>query len=277
MGSVVVGLKDAFRHRGFVLCVLVLSVSAAGLEWVVQTRGVRFRKLPLPLRRSFSLLDANPAAMAPYRVVKKSRIPDEVLSALGTDQYISWLLEDTSKPEDDPHRYPVLFVTYYTGKPDQVPHVPDVCYVGGGYTIDTAEAVDVRLDDSNTIPARMLTFVRSELGMQPQPPVLYTFHANGAFYGHRNRVRFAIGNPIEPFAYFSKVEVTFTSAMRISTFAEQADQPDKAESRAAAEAVMRVFLPLLIEHHWPDWANREATIEDSADASAIPETQQAES
>ena len=279
MGSVLHGFVDAFRHRGFVLSVLVLSLSAAGLEWVVQARGIRFRKLPLPLRRPLYTFNADPTIIAPYKVYDKRLLPDEMIGALGTDQYISWILEDLSKPKTDPFRYPFLFVTYYTGQPDQVPHISEVCYLGGGYTIESSESVDIQgvgLPDrgSTNVPGRSVSFTQSHLGVRRQPRVLYTFHANGKFCGGRTSVRLAIGNPLERYAYFSKVEVTFHSAMRLNTFGEEVNAPSKEATRKAAEAVMRVFLPLLVENHWPDWARRHASDADADARSAAAQAKE---
>ncbi len=263
MGSVVQGFVDAFRHRAFVVAIVVLGGSALGLEWAVDALGVQFRKRALPLRRPLTELDANRVRLRPYEVRRKMRIPDEVVNGLGTDKYIQWSLEDTTKPPGDPHKHAILFITYYTGKPDQVPHVPEVCYQGGGYAVESIDNKELDIptlgEANREVPVRLLRFVRSKLGVRRQPPVVYTFHSNGVFCGGRTAVRAAMANPFERYGYFSKVEVAFYSPRKLEALGAEAVEPPVEETVRAMEALLRVVLPLLVERHWPDWARREGT------------------
>ena len=277
VGVVWQGLRDAFRQRAFVACVVVLGLCAAGLNATIAYLDVKLRKEALPLRQPLTILDRDPAALRPYKVVAKQGLENEMVVALGTDQYIMWTLEDTSRLKNDPYRYPVLAVTYYTGQPDQVPHVPEVCMVGNGYQPagNWDEVVDVPAlgDAHRQVPVRLLRFAKTELGVRQQPIVMYTFHANGRFRQGRKSVRFALGNPLERFAYFSKVEVSFaqrsTLAGLLSTGAKDDTATDHQEALEASAAVLRKFLPLLVERCWPDWETRNAQVPADKAAKAL--------
>jgi hypothetical protein len=72
-------------------------------------------------------------ALRPYVVKQKEQILNrDVLESLGTEEYLQWILEAPDAAPGSPTRFCSLFITYYTGNPDMVPHVPDECYVGGG-------------------------------------------------------------------------------------------------------------------------------------------------
>ena len=87
-------LKQYFQPA-FLICTLVLLVAAGGMSAAVSALGLQFIKKPLPLKRSFD--DINEAALLPWKVVKKTKIKNQdILQELGTEQYIQWILEDTS-------------------------------------------------------------------------------------------------------------------------------------------------------------------------------------
>ncbi len=72
-----------------------------------------------------------------------------------------------------------------------------------------------------------------------------------------------LGNPLDKYAYFSKVEVTFPVP---------AGMPQAAVDKAVEEGkrFLQVMLPVLVRDHWPDWqaANGQAKPEAGKPASA---------
>ena len=115
----------------FVVALVILLSAAIVVGPIGRWMRVKHAKLALPLRAPLSALDEG--ALAPYRVVDRIVLEPSVVEALGTDQYISWTLEDTSAGRTDPLRLATLLVTYDTGGRNLVPHRPDVCYLGAGY------------------------------------------------------------------------------------------------------------------------------------------------
>ncbi|MBN1490813.1 MAG: exosortase-associated EpsI family protein [Phycisphaerae bacterium] len=258
-------LRDSVRHPGFMIGVVTLAVMAVVFHGA--TRNVRLVKLAAPLRLSLTRLDKE--AMAPYRFMDAQIIEPEVLSSLGTEQYIQWTLRDESVTNDaDPTKWVHLFITYYTGQPDPVPHVPDKCFFGSGYLIKAAEDVEVDVPEVKEarVPIRVLEFEKKGRIGQQNPIVAYTFGANGTFAAGRNDVRMLLSNPFEPYSYFSKVEVHFGTGR------------DEGLSRpkviTATQKLFRVLLPLLVENHWPDW---EALPRDTDSAGAATGESPAES
>ncbi|MCD6395527.1 MAG: hypothetical protein J7M40_18745, partial [Planctomycetes bacterium] len=128
----------------FLICLTVLALAAGFKEAVIEWSGAKLKKLPIALRKSLDDLDES--KLSPYRVVRKSQIDPVVLNELGTEDYIQWVLDDTEADTLSPTRYCSLFITYYTGDPDRVPHVPEECFTGAGNQMLSRQAVTLALD-----------------------------------------------------------------------------------------------------------------------------------
>jgi hypothetical protein len=178
---------------------------------------------------------------------------DEVLETLGTHEFLQVYLTDTRKPASDPTAIAQVFITYYTGKPDLVPHVPDECYLAGGFNPIMKETATVFVPGvgapQDEIPIRLIVFETSRqrrmMGAEAAIiPVLYFFHTNGQYATTRSEVRFLQSNPFQRHAYYAKVEVTFPQ-----TFALPAAEA-RAASLAAVGPLLEKVLPVLFADHF---------------------------
>ncbi len=244
----------------FGITVAILLISAASMQTAANFLGQYFRKEAVPLRKSLAALDRN--RLAPeytLHAVPPPVIPDEVVESLGTKEYANLRLVDLSKERDDPASVAHLFVTYYTGKPDMVPHVPDECYQAGGYDPLGAQSAELSVAgvgaDDDKIPVRMLAFgLRGEGLLQAAQPkqeqrrmyVMYFFQTNGTYVTTRNQVRLRTASLFDKYAYYAKIEVRFTDYSMQKPAGEQ-------ESIAAAQRLMRKLMPVLLEEHFADW------------------------
>ena len=231
----------------FIVAVTLLGVAVLLAGPVAGWLQIKHGKKALPLRALFSQLDES--AIAPYRVVRREILDPSTIEALGTDRYLSWVLQDTSVPAKDPLRHARLLVTYYSGGHNLVPHTPDVCYIGGGYrSAQPHENLSIEVpalgSGASEVPIRVCTFAKTALFDHQQMSVIYTFHCNGRFSATRTRVRVLINSPMNTYAYFSKVEVSFPGATR-------------AENVKGGEKLFDRLLPELVRNHWPDFENAE--------------------
>jgi hypothetical protein len=239
----------------FLLSVACLLITAGLISYIKANQGIILIKKSLPLKRSLDQFDEK--LLEPYKVIAKSKIDNQdVLESLGTEDYLQWILEDTTVDVMSPTRNCSLFITYYTGNPDQVPHVPEACYTGGGNQIESSSAVALDIGDVNLpgiphgekIPAMALVFTRKSGEIwqaAAEFPVIYFFKVNGAYKGNRTSVRVALGDLTSEYSYFSKVELKF--------FNSRGTYPDKQQSIEAAQKLLRVLLPVLEKDYWPDW------------------------
>lgn len=246
----------------FVVCAAILAVSAASKEVVIRTLGVQLTKLPIPLKTPFAEMDDK--KLEPYQVRNKQTITNrDVLESLGTEEYIQWTLEDTTVPSNSPTRFCSLFITYYTGNPDMVPHVPDECYVGGGNQRLGADEIVVDnivypgkefIADGilpKSLPMQYVTFSHQEKNSLTETrfSVQYLFKANGEYCGSRTQTRTVLGKNFTcKYSYFAKVEWKFYG-MDFSGMIN----PDKQQTIDATRKLFSVLIPVLEEDHWPDW------------------------
>jgi hypothetical protein len=244
-------IRSNYLQPAFLVCVGVLATAAITVSALIKLSGIYLTKEPLPLKKPFTQLDIS--KLAPYTLSAKSQIDNpDVLENLGTEDYLQWTLEDTTVPADSDVRFCTLFVTYY-GLPDKVPHVPEECYIGGGFRRITSEAVALKINQGGSqqqISAHYIVFAVAKpdawLG-EIAFPVLYTFSVNGEYAGARGDVRLILNkNLFGRFSYFSKVEWKFYN----SKFG-RAIYPDKQAALAASEKLLAVILPILEKEHWP--------------------------
>lgn len=249
-----------YLQPAFLICVAILA-SAGGLKKEAFDRlGLILKKEAIPLQKPLDQIDED--LLDGYTIVNKSKIDNkDVLESLGTDEYIQWMLEDTEAHPYSPTRYCSLFITYYTGNPDQVPHVPEECYVGAGGTKLGNEKVTLKLaipgseDAADSSDAELMDFDVRHLsfGMKSRSiwesdskfSVLYFFNVNGEYASGRSEARIILQkNLFGKYSYFSKVEWRFYSN------GEQASEEEVIE---ASEKLLKVLLPILEKEHWPDW------------------------
>jgi hypothetical protein len=235
------------------MCAAILLTAAVAKEAVIRVLGVQMVKQPIALQKPLEEMDA--AVLMPFEVVNRSRIENrDVLGSLGTEEYLQWVLEDTEAEPASPTRYCSLFITYYTGNPDRVPHVPDECYVGGGNQRDKGGTVSIevpRAAGNQKLGFQYVVFRRVDPQTMREETfsVEYFFHANGEYCANRTETRLELGsNWFSKYSYFCKVEWKFYGADSFGLV-----YPNKEQTLAASRKLMAVLLPELEKNHWPDW------------------------
>ena len=256
-----------YMQPAFLVCVAVLAAAGSGMSTIKSYMGMKLIKLPLPLQNSFDMMDEN--KLAPYKVLSKHKIDNaDVLEALGTEEYIQWVLEDTEVSRSSGARYCHLFITYYTGTPDRVPHIPEECYLGGGNQRFARERVvfevslpkntvtginaDFSQFSDQTIPATHVVLGSKAAEVwetESRFSIFYFFKVNGVYRVNRNATRLELmSNITGKYSYFSKVEWKF-----LSNTVGQNINLEKDEAIGASRKLLSVVLPILEMDHWPDW------------------------
>ncbi len=256
-------LRDIIHNRGFLACLALLIALTGGFRVITAQTGAKpGPKEPAPLRKPLKHLDAT--KLVPYELLHATDIKAEILEGLGTDQYIQWLLRDTSLADRSaPEGIVNLFVTYYTGTPSQVVHVPEQCYLGSGYATVGDEIVQVPIQElQQTIAVKVLTFDRSTFLGRDSRVVMYVFHCNGRFAPDGKIVTTIMNNPHDRHGYFSKVEVSFGNAEVT---------PSVEKSIEAGKKIFQKIIPILVKEHWPNWEELEQK-NDAVQASATTQS-----
>lgn len=259
--------KAGWIKPSFVVCAAVLALAASTKEYTIRQLGIHFIKYPLELKAPLDKFSES--KLAPYAVVNKARITNrDVLDSLGTEEYLQWELENPDAPNDSPIRFCSLFITYYTGNPDMVPHVPDECYVGGGNRRLGGEIISIPLDPAlsdsseaeipNPLNAQSIVFsqiLKGPVSVEKELRVQYFFKANGKYASSRTETRSLLGrNFFSKYSYFCKVEWKFYGMDYTGIV-----YPDKDQTIEASGKLLSIVLAILEADHWPDWdkANRQ--------------------
>jgi hypothetical protein len=239
-------LKE-YGQPAFVLCVLVLAVSGLGMSVMKDSLGGYLTKTPLLLMRSLDALDAN--ALAPLEVIARQKIESQdIVASLGTEDYIQWVLADANDTLGTGRV--MVFVTYYR-LPDRVPHVPEECYMGGGFQRLVTEAMTLDLGDGQ-LDAKYLVFGSAQGAAwqgRARVPVVYFFKVNGRFAADRDEARMLLNkNVFGQSSYFSKVELVFN---------QQAAPVTREQVVHTSQRVLQRLLPVLEQDHWPVLASED--------------------
>ncbi|MCE5187213.1 MAG: hypothetical protein LLF76_13915 [Planctomycetaceae bacterium] len=244
-------VKTHFKPA-FIICAVILLTAAASKEAVIRVFGVHMTKEAIAPQHSFEQFSE--AALLPYVVKDKSKIENrDVLESLGTEEYLQWIVEDPTAPAGSPTRYGSIFITYYTGNPDMVPHVPDECYVGGGNLLQGTEtlAVDIPIQsrpEKIAFQYALFTRTNKEWMKDETFSVQYLFHANGDYCGSRTEARWALGsNWFCKYSYFCKVEWKFYGFDSFGLV-----YPDRSQTLEASRKLLPLLLSELERNHWPD-------------------------
>jgi hypothetical protein len=261
------GSRPAARRRAsarYYICLAVLVAGALTMGMAARALGGHFQKQRVDLKKPLALMDQS--KLLPDYKLHTMVIPpltEDVIDSLGTSEYLQWLLVDQNRGQRDPASVAHIFITYYTGKPDMVPHVPDECYQAGGYpSVVAPETVQVPVPGcgapNDQVAVRLVRFAQSPRSRSPLAQVdenaiaiLYFFHANGRFCTTRDEVRLAQASLWDKYAYYSKIEIKFTS----SDFQRNASRD---ESVAAVTPLLRKLLPILLNDHLPNWSELTA-------------------
>ena len=87
------GFIKHYTQPAFLICTVLLALSAGGMSLAIKYFGVRLEKEHLSLKKPLNFLDED--ALLPYKVISKRIIENEdVIESLGTEDYLQWILED---------------------------------------------------------------------------------------------------------------------------------------------------------------------------------------
>ncbi len=261
-------VAKAFSSPGFIAAVVVLAIAAVGLNAATEYLQLHFRKIAVPL--------PHPLASLPDRfgnwvqVSKDQPLPGEIEEALGAKEYIfrdyvdtrmvasSELEQFKDKTAEErqllfgrmrasnPRACATLAVTYYTGMVDTVAHIPERCYVAGGYQPTQTKTLTWPIGtDAAGVDVRFIRF-EDQTGMaKVWTNVGYVFHVNGGFESSPLGVRRSLQKLFERYGYYAKVEV-----MNLA--------PDENQSKAQMIDLLASAMPQ-IEKTLPDWQALHAT------------------
>lgn len=137
------------REPAFLVASLTLAIGAVSLYFAIESASIYLTKLEIHARSGLKVMSL-PIETANWIRVGTDHIESaEIIDELDTDEYLTRTYEEKSRENGKPPRRVQLHVAYYTGMIDTVPHVPDRCFIGGGFQEGGHKAsIPITLDDS---------------------------------------------------------------------------------------------------------------------------------
>lgn len=277
-----IALFDRRAKFAFVLACFALVAGRIGFRMGADHLNIYLQKKPVELRDHFDNISTTLGSW--QAVGEATKLTEEMVEELGT----KWYLDRQYARNGDPRQGLVsLHIAYYTGMIDAVPHVPDRCFVAGGFNIRvnpinypmTLRRVGWRKDPThvnratgqayetavyrNPITGRSTT-VRMPVGDlalrttefshtdMPRARVYggYFFIANGRATATPEGVKLFAFKKSEEYAYYCKIQFIASGAKDF-----------QAEQFVALSAdLLEALLPELMRC-LPDWAETEARLE----------------
>ena len=120
-----------------IVVLIVLLVTAVGMSAAINAYGFNLRKKAIYPEDGRTLIASLPRET--HRWIQQG--PDrtesaEVIETLGTTNYINrTFIRKPLEGQRGPRHIVELHAAYYTNQIDTVPHVPDRCLIGGGWTM----------------------------------------------------------------------------------------------------------------------------------------------
>ena len=255
--------RRLFASPGFVTVSIVLLLAAVSLNASVSFLRLHFKKLPVPMRGSFQEI---PETIGPWiQVAREDTLDADLLTALGTDQYLFCSYINSRKLGKTPDAIRKEFAgkslleqrelllkyrqqapgsvlsttfTYYTGKADTVAHIPERCYVGDGFDPEFTEDKEWGLNRG--LYVRRIVFRNQDKANSVPYNVAYFFNVNGKYTSDSLDVRAELQNLQNRYGYYAKVELMCVN-------------PDRDEAVAVMKSFLAEALPK-VEKALPDWS-----------------------
>jgi hypothetical protein len=235
----------------------------------VQTLQLSFRKQAVSLQKPLSHI---PERLGPWvQVSVDTRLRPDIEHTLGATEYIFRDYLDSRLVSEEvlrkfvgvsdeergrmigallqkhPEAYIHVTVQFYTGMVDTVAHIPDRCFIAGGYEqteYKVAQWACFAGKPGENPAARYIQFEdRIRPGQLPRQ-VAYFFHVNGRFENDPLEVRQVLQDLFERYGYYSKVELMTLT-------------PDRTKAAGVLNDFLTHALPE-IEKALPNWEKIKA-------------------
>jgi hypothetical protein len=269
-----IATKNKWLQPGFLIVVVILALSAVGLNVAVSALQLQFKKEAVPLKQELSTLPANLGDWV--QVSKDEPLDHELQSTLATDKYVfrDFVNRKLVSPLDlakfdglgsrerknlvsqiqtaKPEAVISLALTYYTGMVDTVAHIPERCYVADGYQpTDTPETLSWDMGPNRLgktsgnpkIDVRFINFEDQTGARRVTKRVAYFFFANGHYESDPLSVRQTLQDLRAKHGFYSKVEL-------------MAIIPDHDECAKVMCNFLQSAMPA-VEKCYPDWNSVE--------------------
>ena len=133
---------------------------------------------------------------------QEAPLSDAIIEATDTDAHISRSYFRNNGTEGVS-----LYVAFGQRARDLIPHRPEVCYVGAGWTREDVESVEIPLEDGTGLPCTLMQFSRGSL-VQKNVMILDYYIVDGAFSSDVSAARWKIGKGSGAIKYIAQIQIS---------------------------------------------------------------------
>ena len=170
----------------------------------------------------FRVMAARLAGLAGTVVLPRgtlTQLPLQISDWVGRDEPLDERIIQATDTDDSLHRSYTrrnsaqtvsLFIAYGVHFRDLMPHRPEVCYPGGGWTMEGSRQVDIPAADGSTLPAQIHQFSRGGLDAG-RVIVLNYYDVGGQYCPDVSLLRSRAWRPTSQPRYLAQVQITAPS------------------------------------------------------------------
>jgi len=182
--------------------VFLLIASGAGYQWLAGQYAHASSSVPIPR----GTLGQLPMEIDGWKG-RDVPISDDIIRATDCDDFVN---RAYARPEK--RQNVGLWVAYGVKFRDLMPHRPEVCYTGNGWTLDEIRELKLAAADSTAIPCRLLRFTRGALGGE-RITVLNYYLIDGQCYPDVSGLRKDICKFNSDIQYVAQLQITCSDAL----------------------------------------------------------------
>ena len=140
----------------------IIAAAVAGIIIIIFSTA--YHLLAARLEAPVNTTSLSPAALErlPLQIGgwtgKEAPLDEVVVRATDTDAYVSRIYSRHNASE-----YISLYIAYGVRARDLMPHRPEVCYIGAGWTLIDKRTMELPLSDEMELPCNVLQFSRGTL------------------------------------------------------------------------------------------------------------------
>ena len=141
---------------------VIIAVAVAGFLMFISSAAYRVLAARLEAPVNTTLLSPAALERLPLQIGgwtgKEAPLDEAVVRATDTDAYVSRIYSRHNASE-----YISLYIAYGVRARDLMPHRPEVCYTGAGWTFIDRSSMELSLSDEMELPCNVLHFSRGTL------------------------------------------------------------------------------------------------------------------
>ena len=212
-----------------------LIIATIAASSIMLSFGIGYRVLAARLAAPVDTIPLSPEALArlPLQIGdwtgREVPLDEAIVQATDTDAHINRSYSRQNAPESV-----LLYIAYGVRVRDLMPHRPEVCYTGAGWTLIDRRSTELALTDEMKLPCNVLQFSRGSLNKQ-RVVVLDYYIVDGQYCDDVSDFRFKAWGGSGTVGHVAQVQIVASVAPNLP-----ADSAGRSVSAFAAESASSI-------------------------------------